>query len=191
MAGYSPDVIRDFVARFGSIAKAEERARSVPGFAEEIDRVENEIGYLSTLLSPPPHARAELEDERRRLIVEALADPPTETLAVDGETAKAHPRHRPPAQIPVDTVKDLKWQLAQRQKELAQRKPRGKREYTQEKIAESLGLDDTRVQQAEALQHRGWDLLRTHPDFSVDEGFVRWPGPQEAARLLASESAEN
>jgi hypothetical protein len=181
MAGYSPDVIRDFVARFGSIARAEEQARMVPGFAEEIQRVDTEIEWLSTLLREPPRARAELEDERRQLIVEALAESAPET----------HPRHRPPAQIPVGTVKELKWQLAQRQAELAQRKPRREREYTQEKIAERLGLDDTRVQQAEALQRAGWELLRSHPDFSVDEEFVRWPGPQEAARLLASERTEN
>jgi hypothetical protein len=50
MAGYEPDVIRDFVERFGSedpIAKAEEEARTVPGFGEEIHRVETEIGWLS------------------------------------------------------------------------------------------------------------------------------------------------
>jgi hypothetical protein len=72
VAGYSPEVIRDFVARFGSIAKAEEKARTVPGFGEEIHRVETEIGWLPTLMHEPPGAREKLEDERRQLVVEAL-----------------------------------------------------------------------------------------------------------------------
>lgn len=103
----------------------------------------------------------------------------------------AKPRHRHPAPISKDTIKKLKWELAKRREELAQQKPRGEREYTQEKIAERLELDDTRVQQAEALHHVGWELLRTHPEFSVDEGFVRWPSAEDAARILASEHAEN
>jgi hypothetical protein len=75
MAGYSPDVIRDFAKRFGSITEAEEQARKVPGFGEEIRRVEAEIGWLSTFIREPPGAREELEDERRRLVVEALKPP--------------------------------------------------------------------------------------------------------------------
>jgi hypothetical protein len=76
MAGYSSDVIRDFAARFGSIAKAEEEAQTVPGFGEEIRRIEAEITSLSALLREPPGARERLEDERRRLVVEALREEP-------------------------------------------------------------------------------------------------------------------
>jgi hypothetical protein len=75
MAGYSPDVIRDFVKRFGSIAKAEEIAGAVPGFGEEIRRVQTEIGWLTALWHEPPGAREKLEEERRSLVVEALAEP--------------------------------------------------------------------------------------------------------------------
>jgi hypothetical protein len=122
-------------------------------------------------------------------IVEALAN--DKRPAVAHAPTETHPRHRPPAQIAVETVKALKWQLAKRQEELAQQRPRGEREYTQEKIAERLGLDRNRVQRAEALQRLGWDLLRSHPDFAADDGFVRWPSPAEATRIRDSESAQN
>jgi len=102
-----------------------------------------------------------------------------------GKPKSRKPRHRPPDPIPDDTVKRLKWELAQREA-----KPRD-REFTQEKIADRLGLDRSRVQQAEALRRAGWDLLRSHPEFSANDGFVRWPSAAEAARLLASERAEN
>jgi hypothetical protein len=62
--------------------------------------------------------------------------------------AAKRPRHRPPDPIPLATVKDLKWELAQRKA-----KPRDP-ELTQEKIAGRLGLDRTRVQQAEAGEGR-------------------------------------
>jgi hypothetical protein len=74
MAGYSPDVIRDFAKRFGSIANAEEKARTVPGFGEEIRRVDVELTWLSTHWREPPGAREKLEDERRSLVVEALKE---------------------------------------------------------------------------------------------------------------------
>jgi hypothetical protein len=98
---------------------------------------------------------------------------------------KPKPRHRPPDQIPESTVKQLKIELVKRE---AKRKGRRRvPELTQAKIAAIVGLDDTRVQQAEGLREIGWDLLRTHPDFSVDEGFVRWPSVEEATRILDSE----
>jgi hypothetical protein len=99
MAGYSRDVIRDFAARFDSenpIAKAEEKARTVPGFGEEIHRVETEIGWLKgAFLHPPPAELEKLEAERRSLIVEALADEATQaTTAVHpgGAQFKKWPR---------------------------------------------------------------------------------------------------
>src|SRR4029453_10165032 len=78
MAGYPPDVIRDFAARFGPedpIAKAEEAARAVPGFAEVIRRVEADINWLSNFGNETRGARAELEAELRSLVVEALKLP--------------------------------------------------------------------------------------------------------------------
>ena len=99
--------------------------------------------------------------------------------------AAKRPRHRPPDPISEETIKDLKWELAQRKAR------RGDRELSQEKIAGRLELDRSRIRQAEALELAGWDLLRSHPDFSAKDGFVRWPSPQEAARILVSERAEN
>ena len=110
---------------------------------------------------------------------------------LDGPEPRARrPRHRPPDAIPIATVKRLMWDLAQRK---AQRKarPRVDPELTQEKIGERLELNRSRVQQAEALERVGWDLLRSHPEFSADDGFVRWPSAKNAARLMAPERAEN
>jgi hypothetical protein len=95
MAGYPPEVIRDFAERFGPkdpIAKAEEKARGVPGFDEEIRRVEAEINWLSTLLREPPGRREELEGERRSLVVEALAE--GATSAQSASTSKRGPGRR-------------------------------------------------------------------------------------------------
>jgi hypothetical protein len=108
-----------------------------------------------------------------------------DSLAAREPSRKPKPRHRPPAQIAKATVKSLMWELEQRKA-----KPKNP-ELTQEEIAGRLELKVTRVQQAEALERVGWPLLRTHPDFPVDEGFVRWPGPAKAAQILASERTEN
>jgi len=96
------------------------------------------------------------------------------------------PRHRRPDLLEKRKVKKLMWELAQRKA----RPPRDP-EFTQEKIAQRLGWDRSRVQQAEGLQKRGWDLLRSDSEFSADDDFVRWPSVKEAARLMASERAEN
>lgn len=105
--------------------------------------------------------------------------------AAEEQPKAKKPRHRPPDPIPRETVKNLQWELGQRRA-----KPRDP-ELTQEKIALRVRLDRSRILQAEALQRAGWDLLRTHPDFSAEDGFVRWPSPEQAARILASERAEN
>lgn len=91
MAGYSRDVIWDFAARFGPedpITKAIEKARTVPGFAEEIHRVELEIGGLEGAFLYPPRAELEkLKAEHRDLVVEALKEdaPGAESDALDAE----------------------------------------------------------------------------------------------------------
>jgi hypothetical protein len=45
---YGPDVTRDFVTRYGSVRAAEAIARSVPGFAEEIGKVEKQLAAMAT-----------------------------------------------------------------------------------------------------------------------------------------------
>jgi hypothetical protein len=100
-------------------------------------------------------------------------------------------RHRPPDPIPRETVKALKLELAKRQACRGNRKLVRERGLTQEEIAERLALTRTRVEQAEALERIGWDLLRSHPEFSAKDDFVRWPSPKGAAQILASERAEN
>jgi hypothetical protein len=76
MAGYSPDEIRDIARRFAErsdrFAAAEEAARAVRGFGGEIQRIEAEIAHVSDLWPEPPGRREQLEEERRRLVVEAL-----------------------------------------------------------------------------------------------------------------------
>jgi hypothetical protein len=107
------------------------------------------------------------------------------TSEVEEEPPEKKPRHRPPEQIPKVTVQKLMLELEKRRT-----RPHDP-ELTQEKIGERLKLHRSRVQQAEALRRAGWDLLRSHPEFSADAGFVRWPSPVDAARLLESERAEN
>lgn len=124
-------------------------------------------------------------DEQRRSLALALMIARGEGSPQRPPAQPPKPRHRPPDPIPEATVKQLKWELAQRK--ARRRGP----EFTQEKIAGRLGLDRTRVQQAEALEQVGWDLLRSHPDFSAKDDSVRWPSAKEAARILASERAEN
>src|SRR5262249_32916759 len=80
-----------------------------------------------------------------------------------------------PSQIPRATVQELMLELERRKAN-----PRDP-ELTQLRIAERVGLNPARVQEAEALRGIGWDLLRTHPDFSIEDGFVRWPTPTRAA----------
>jgi hypothetical protein len=91
------------------------------------------------------------------------------------------PRQRPPQAIASSVVQQLKGELEQR------RADPGDREFTQARIAGRLRLAVTRVQQAERLERLGWDLLRSDPDFLVDDGFVRWPSDRKAALLLAAD----
>jgi hypothetical protein len=97
-------------------------------------------------------------------------------------------RHRPPDQLSLKTVRRCEAELARRQRA---RKPKTG-PLTLEGIAKRLRAEDpnwnrARVRQAEQLLQVGWPLSRTHPEFSTDEGFVRWPKVEEAARLLRSE----
>jgi hypothetical protein len=104
---------------------------------------------------------------------------------------RGRPRHRPPDSISKATVKRLMSELEQRRACRGDRKLIQERGLTQEGIARKLTLDRSRVQQAEALKRVGWDLLRSHPQFSANDEFVWWPSAKEAAQLLASGRAEN
>jgi hypothetical protein len=92
-------------------------------------------------------------------------------------------RHRPPDPLPLDTIERLETELAKRRDA---GKPRRGR-LTQSAIARRLGLERHRVQQAEALLKVGWELPRSHPEFSANDGVVRWPSVTEARRILALE----
>jgi hypothetical protein len=107
------------------------------------------------------------------------AGPPT-----DQPPRPKKPRHRPPDPIAKETVTQLMVELEQRKATPVDP------EFTQWKIAERVRLNVNRVQQAERLQDLGWDLLRTHPDFLVDEGYVCWPGDEKAARILDADRTE-
>jgi hypothetical protein len=60
------------------------------------------------------------------------------------------------------------------------------RPYTYEAIADRVKLNRDRVREIEELVKLGWPLRESHPDFPADDGFVRLPTPEEAARLLHS-----
>jgi hypothetical protein len=106
-------------------------------------------------------------------------------VAGEQQSKAKTPRHRPPAPIARASVQQLTLELAQRKA-----RPHD-RELTQENIAYRVKMDRSRIQQAEALERVGWDLLRSHPEFSANDGFVRWPSVEKAIQILASERAEN
>jgi hypothetical protein len=134
-----------FVERFGGSREAAVEAMQRPGFAEEIKRLG---AYLDT---DPADGRLYLRIpyrviERGRLAVRRGSGRPGSDDGDRTQPRKPKPRHRPLAPIPKATVKALKWQLAQRKAKL--RDP----EFAQEKIADRLGLERTRIQHAEALE---------------------------------------
>jgi hypothetical protein len=183
-------VVDYLMTQFGGTAEAAIAAMQLPGFRDEFPR------QTGAALETDPsdghlYIRWPALDRDRTVwkLVEAAVGPDSRYAQGSGdvaESARRKPRHRTPEQLDIETVKKLKL-------ELAKRKAGGPRdpEYTQGAIAQRLGWKTTRVQQAEGLQKAGWDLLRSHPDFLVDDGFVRWPGVQKAARLLASGRTRN
>jgi hypothetical protein len=100
-----------------------------------------------------------------------------------GFGAQGRSRHRPPEPLPLDVIERLEIELAKRRD--AGNPRRGP--LTQSAIATRLGLERHRVQQAEALLRVGWELPRSRPEFSANDGAVRWPSPGEARRILASD----
>jgi hypothetical protein len=100
------------------------------------------------------------------------------------------PRQREPDPLPLDQIDALEKEL------LVRREARGDRwkappEHTLEAIAWRMKapFNYDRVRQGEGLLAVGWDLRKSHPDFSVNDGAVRWPSVKKAASILASESA--
>lgn len=91
-------------------------------------------------------------------------------------------RHRPPNALSAKTVRRCEDELAKRRN--AGNPTTGP--LTLKAIAQRLGWPRPRVKQAEELVEVGWPLLRTHPDFSTPDAFVRWPTPREAAQILRS-----
>ena len=91
-------------------------------------------------------------------------------------------RHRPPDEVPEDTVRGCVEELHKRER--AGRPKSGP--LTLGAIAERVKLPRTRVKQFEELVEVGWSPLRTHPHFVAAPGYVRLPQPSEAASLLRS-----
>lgn len=96
------------------------------------------------------------------------------------EARPAAPRWRPPAGLPLERVERLDALLAERKR--AGRPPPPS--LTLRAIAQRVGFNYDRVRQGEQLRDHGWDLRRSHPDFSVNDGFVRWPQPSQVPDLL-------
>lgn len=138
----------------------------------------------------PPMSESEAAEKRAAMIREAEEDRLRALQALELSQRLSHPpterrsgpRSRPPDQLPATTVRRC-------EDELRKRAQAGRPRYgslTLMAIATRLGWPRARVTQAEALMEVGWPLLRTHPDFSADQGHVRWPTPRQAARLLRS-----
>jgi hypothetical protein len=117
-------------------------------------------------------------------LIELEFGPPVKSV-LEGPDARSfdHPPGQPPDPIPLEIVRALDPLLRER---LAAGKPhRGP--LTQTRIAERVGLPDWRVAQAQVLIEIGWELQRTHPEFSGVPGAVRWPTIEKAVEILAFE----
>lgn len=71
---YPPDLIRAWIIQFGSIERAEEEARTRPGFGDEIRKIESQQSALLNLADLGGDSGRELEERRRRLVVAALTE---------------------------------------------------------------------------------------------------------------------
>lgn len=77
MAG-GPDALRFLIEHYGSIEQAEEQARSMPGFGDEIRKIENQLALSGIPLANPDAApsvalrHAELRARRWDLVMAAL-----------------------------------------------------------------------------------------------------------------------
>jgi hypothetical protein len=129
--------------------------------------------------------RAERDALREALaLYDDLPPPATKPRSV-GDTKP--PRHRPPDELSEDSVKMAKGLLAERRalEEAGKPSPPG---LSYEAIGMAAGFGSAAASRARVKQIRdligiGWDPLRTHPDFSANEGFVRLPTLPEARRL--------
>jgi hypothetical protein len=89
----------------------------------------------------------------------------------------------PPKPLPIESVEKAAVRLREREKVVGAGE-RASGSLTYEAIAAYANLPNRdRVVQIEELISLGWDLRKSHPDFSAEPGFVRLPTP-EAARQL-------
>jgi hypothetical protein len=71
---YEPDLIQDWITRFGSIEEAEREAKSRPGYRDEIRRIDATILLLQIHPSAGDDERLrDAQAQRRNLVVAALA----------------------------------------------------------------------------------------------------------------------
>ena len=90
------------------------------------------------------------------------------------------PRHRPRSPIPMKKVTTLERELDEREK----RRNPARGPWTLNAISHRVELTRDRVTQAVEIRGLGWDLWKSHPDFSTDEDHVVWPYPDEVPGLL-------
>jgi hypothetical protein len=191
---YGSVVTRDFVARYGSVREAEARARSVPAYAEEIQKVETRLAVVravarertrpaldaydradrrETWFAPPELVSAELAQllaRRRDLIVAALAQD-AEPLEHRGERAPASTAVSPPPRPPLPNESQInsftyaKLQKAARAYRLD--------EATRGTVARNAKLPPTDARRVRLMY--GADLLRLNSDekLVVDDRVAR------------------
>lgn len=188
---YGPDVIRDFLSRYGSVRAAEARARSVPAFAEEIQKVERRLAGVAALarertrpaldaderayrrevgFTPPELVSAELarlQARREDLIVAALDDERQITSPASKDKGG-----RPEVEISQDTLHAIFRQSLERARSTSKR---AKPSY--QEIADDNGVGRTWVTPIVkwAVKHQreareAIRLSKTPPRFST---FVR------------------
>lgn len=116
--------------------------------------------------------RAERARDQLRRALEPAASADRED-SPSGKSGKPVKRGRGPDPLPLDRVERLDDLLAKREK--AGKPRRGP--LTLAAIARASGFTEDRVSQGEKLREAGWDLRRSHPDFSGDRNFVYWPQP--------------
>jgi len=77
---YPSGVVTDWLERFGSIDAAEAHALTVPGFGDELRRIDQALRSVVPRLAtdPEPPRDRELRAQRRALVIAALGGEPTE-----------------------------------------------------------------------------------------------------------------
>jgi hypothetical protein len=158
--------ILELKERFGSLHDAAVAALQDSPFAEELEATGARLTKVfrsDRITFTPP--REQYESLFWKLVWATHAP----------ASARRRPSYRPPDQLATKTVCEC-------ERELAKRAGAGSPKtgpLTLEAIANRIGWPRPRVRQAEQLRGIGWPLLRTHPDFSTDEGFRALADPRE------------